>query len=312
MPILTDWTTEFESHFGRRSLNLGHDLHNHALFTDEALAELIERTPRNDYHVNTMDAKTHDPRTRREGEINGLSGKQTLDAIGSGLIWLNLRNPGEHVPAYAELLEQIYEELHERVSDFKTFKRRMTILISSPKVQVYYHADVPGQSLWQVRGTKRVWVYPNQPPFLPQDGIERIVLGEAHEISLPYEKWFDDHAEVVDLEAGRMVHWPINCPHRVVNHDCLNISVTTEHWTKELRNIYATNYANGILRKHLGFKNLSQSTSGASLYGKLGLAALYKFSGLERQRAAGFNIDFKVDPKAPNSVADIQPYELRK
>ena len=312
MAIFTDWSAEYAPLFGRRSLNLGHSLHKHALFTDDALAELIERTPRHDYHVNTMDPKTHDPRTRREGEINGLSGKHTLNAISTGLIWLNLRNPGDHIPAYAELLEQIYEELHERVTDFKTFKQRMTILISSPKIQVYYHADVPGQSLWQIRGTKRVWLYPNKPPFLPQDGIERIVLGKAHEISLPYEKWFDEHAEVADLEAGRMMHWPHNCPHRVTNHDCLNISVTTEHWTKQLRNTYVANYANGILRKHLGLQDLSQSSKGASFYGKLGLAALYKFSGLQKKSAAGFNINFRVDPSAPDSVADIPEYELRK
>ena len=312
MAILTDWKPENESHFGRRSLNLGHNLHQHDLFTDDALAELIERTPRGDYHVNTMDPVTHDPRTRREGEIAGLTGKQTLEAIATGLIWLNLRNPGDHVPAYALLLEEIYEELNERVTDLKTFKQRMTILISSPKVQVYYHADVPGQSLWQVRGVKRVWIYPNKPPYLPQDGIERIVLGEAHEISLPYEEWFDDNAEMVDLDAGRMMHWPLNCPHRVVNHDCLNISVTTEHWNSELRNTYIANYANGILRKHLGLQDLSQSARGPSFYGKLGLAALYKYSGLQRKQAAGFDIDFRVDPNAPNSVADIPKYELRK
>jgi hypothetical protein len=67
---------------------------------------------------------------------------------------------------------------------FKSFNHTMSILISSPKVQAYYHADVPGQTLWQVRETKRVYVYPNTPPFLPQAALAKLVLGEAHEISL--------------------------------------------------------------------------------------------------------------------------------
>jgi len=56
-----------------------------------------------------------------------------------------------------------------------------------------------------------------------------------------------------------MVHWPLNCPHRVENEDCLNISVTTEHWTTDLRKQYAVNYANGILRRKFGFTDPSQS-----------------------------------------------------
>jgi hypothetical protein len=179
-------------------------------------------------------------------------------------------------------------------------------------VQVYYHADVPGQTLWQVRGTKRVYVYPNTPPFLPQDRIEKIVLGEAHEISLEYHPSFDKHAEVIDLEAGRMLHWPLNCPHRIVNADCLNVSFTTEHMTAELRNAYAVNYANGLIRRSLGVQNLARPTSGTGLYARLGLAALHKFSGAQTRKKAGFKIDFAVDPTAPFGFRNIPAFELRK
>jgi len=156
----------------------------------------------------------------------------------------------------------------------------MSILISSPKVQVYYHADVPGQTLWQVRGRKRVYVYPNTPPFLPQAGLEKI-LGEAHEISLDYEPWFDAHADVIELEPGRMLHWPLNCPHRIVNQDCLNVSFATEHMTRELRNAYAVNYANGVLRRVLGLERLPRPESGLGLYARLALAAAHKYSGAQ-------------------------------
>jgi len=188
----------------------------------------------------------------------------------------------------------------------------MSILISSPNVQVYYHADVPGQTLWQVRGTKRVYVYPNTAPFLPQANIEKIVLGEAHEISLPYAPWYDAYAEVIDLEPGRMLHWPLNCPHRIVNANCLNVSFTTEHMTDELRNAYAVNYANGVLRRTLGWENPARPASGAGLYARLGLAAVHKYLGLQARRRSGFKIDFKVDPAAPFSVRNVPAFELRK
>jgi hypothetical protein len=311
-PVFTDFEQRHADLFGRHTVNLGHRLHQSELFSDGALARLIEATPRSSYHVNTMDVTTHDPRTRREGMIADLTGEQALDAVRKGHIWILLQQPNEIDGAYAALLGDVYAELEARVPGFRPFNKKLSILISSPSVQVYYHADVPGQTLWQVRGRKRVYVYPNIPPFLPQPGIEKIVLGDAHEISLEYEPWFDEYAEVIDLEPGRMLHWPLNCPHRIVNADCLNVSFTTEHMTEDLRNAYAVNYANGILRRSLGLRELSRPTSGLGLYARLGLAAAYKYSGLQAQRKSGFKIDFAVDPSAPHSVRNVPAFEMRK
>ncbi|MEO1694981.1 MAG: hypothetical protein AAFR55_07055 [Pseudomonadota bacterium] len=292
--------------WGKHIVNLGHHLHESPLFSDARLAHLIENAPADTYHVNTMDVETHDPRTRREGKIDGLTGAESLDAVRRGHIWILLQNPDQIDPAYREMLANIYAELDAAIPGFSSFKQKLSLLISSPNVQVYYHADVPGQTLWQVRGRKRVYVYPNAEPFLPQDRIEKIVLGEAHEISLDYASWFDDHATVVDLEPGQMLHWPLNCPHRIVNADCLNVSFTTEHWTRDLRNAYAVNYANGVLRRRFGFAKLNQPQSGPGLHARLALAGAWKMSGLQKSRAHRKVIDFKVDPNAPNSVGDLE------
>lgn len=308
-PIFTDWQPVHAELFGRHTVKLGHSLAGSALFSDEALARLIEATPRADYHVATVDPASHDPRSRREGAIDGLTGREVIEAVRRGYIWLNLRNPQAHVPAYKALLEAIYGELEARQGT-ATFKQRMTILISSPGMKVGYHCDVPGQSLWQLRGSKRVFVYPNTAPFLPQADLERILIGEAHEVSLAYEPWFDRHAQVIELEPGSMVTWPHNAPHRVENHDCLNVSLTTEHWTAALRNAHAANYANGILRSRLGLRRLSQSTASATFYPKLGLAAAWKLAGLQKQHRKHQRIDFRVAPDAPRGYIDIPAYEL--
>ena len=183
-PIFTDFEPRHAALFGKHNVNLGHRLHQSELFSDASLARLIEKTPRHSYHVNTMDVTTHDPRTRREGMIDGLAGAEALEAVRNGHIWILLQQPHEIEGGYGDMLREVYAEIEERVPGFKSYKHKMSILISSPNVQVYYHADVPGQTLWQVRGNKRVYVYPNTAPFLPQPDIERIVLGEAHEISL--------------------------------------------------------------------------------------------------------------------------------
>jgi hypothetical protein len=309
--ILSNWQPHYAELFGRHALHLQHNLHQSRLFTDEALARLLEAADRNDYHVNTRSAGPEGKLRRREGDFGGLSGKELLDAVAKGDIWINLRAPQIADAAYGELLGDMYREFEARVPGLKTFKHKTTILISSPNVYVPYHADVPGQMLWQIRGKKRVWVYPASEPFLPQPALEKLILGAMHETDMPFREWFDEYAQVYDLEPGYMLHWPLNCPHRVENHDSVNVSVTTEHYTNEIRNAYAVNYANGILRK-VGLRKPHRQESGAAMLAKLGLAAAVKFSGIGNRARKPYSIDFSVDPSAPSCVRDIEPYELRK
>ncbi len=310
--IITNWQSHHEKLFGRHSLSLQHRLADSELFSDDALARLIEKSPREAYHVNYSQKTPGNPPKRREGEIRGLAGKDVLEVVRAGNIWINLTAPSEVDPAYGTLLDSIYGEFEARVPGFKSYKRKLTILISSPNVSVKYHSDVPGQSLWQVRGTKTLYVYPAAKPFISQPALEKLILGQLRETDMPYEPWFDEYAEVHELSAGRMLHWPLNGPHRVVNGDMLNVSFTTEHWTDELRKHYAVNYANGLIRNTMGWENLSQQTTGLSFYSKLALAGLVKFTPLNPQKQKVYKVDFRVDPKAPEGVRDIEAYAFSK
>lgn len=307
--IFVDWTDDHSRDYGRRLVEIGHRLHESPLFTNEALAELIETYPREHYDVNTMSSDRHSTATWREGDIGGCSGEQVLEAIRNGHIWLNLRRVMLVSEPYRRLLERMFGEIESRVPGLRTYKHNFGILISSPKAQVFYHADIPGQSLWQIRGRKRVFVYPVEPPFISQQEIEKIILNEADEHDMVYDPSFDDRATIIDLEPGRMLHWPLNGPHRVVNLDCFNVSVTTEHWTNRIRASYAVHYANGILRRH-GWRTLSHRTSGPGFWAKAALAAAYKYSGIQKQRRFERFIDFVVDPTVPCGFADI-PRRLR-
>lgn len=311
-PILIDWAPRHAALFGNHLIKLQHRLHELPLFANDALASLIEAVPRAHYHVNTMNQTVHDPSSWRDGEIGDASGREVLDAVRNGSIWVLIQRVGEIDPRYQAVLDQIFAEFEAGVPGLKTFKQKMSILISSPKVQVYYHCDIPGQSLWQIQGRKRIYIYPNTAPFLRQEAMERIILNEADEQDTPYEPWFDDYADVIDLEPGQMLHWPINGPHRVVNYDCLNVSFTTEHWTTPLRNRYANHYANGVLRRSFGVRKLGIAKSGPALWGKLALAAAHRYTGMQKKRRMTYKVDFRVDPAAPMGMRDIEAYELAK
>lgn len=306
--ILTDWKEDYALDFGGRDLHLAHSLHKSEMFSDEALVRLLEYSRRENYHVKATD---EGGTGNREGDLGDLSGADILKAVRKGKIWINIQHPEAVDPAYGEMIADMYREFEARVPGLQTFKHMSTILISSPKVRVRYHADVPGQMLWQIRGSKRVWVYPNQAPYLRQDALEKLVLKRLHETDMPYDTGFDQGATVYDLEPGYMLYWPLNCPHRVENHDCMNVSVTTEHWTRELRNIYAVNYANGLLR-NAGLRNLRRQRSGPGMMAKLAFAGAAKFSGMTRSAQKPYRIDFRVDPDSPTGYRDIDAYEFRK
>lgn len=310
--ILTDWKPRHAEMYGEHILHLQHRLHQSPLFQDDALADLIDGLPREFYHVNTMNPDIHEPGTWRDGEIAGTSGADVLEAVRKGSIWVLIQRVGEIHPEYRRMIDQIFEEFEGRVPGLKTFKKKMSILISSPNIQVYYHCDIPGQSLWQIRGSKKVYVYPNRAPFLRPEAMEKIVLNEADEQDTPYEPWFDDYAKIIDLEPGYMATWPINAPHRVVNNDCVNVSFTTEHWTTPLRNRYANLYANGILRRNLGLTNPGIAESGPALWAKMAVAGVHRYSGLRKKNKMSFKVDFRVDPSAPNGIRDIDAFEFAK
>lgn len=311
--VFTEWKDEDTRDFGRRPMQLRHTLHEHPLFSGAALARLIEATPRDRFHVNTMARDETDPRKWREGDMSGLSGAQVMEAVAKGNLWVHLQRVHESVPAYGELLDAAFGEIEAHVPGFRSYKRSMSVLVSSPRMNVAYHADVPGQSLWQVRGKKRAWIYPARAPFLPQSAIEKIVLKRRGDADLPYKPEFDEQAASFDFGGGDMATWPRNCPHRVVNDDCVNISFTAEHWTNELSAGYAVDYANGLLRPLFGGRDLSRETRGPAFWGKIALAALHKAARkLSRQTGLPLTIDFRVDPLAAQGFSEVAPYRIMK
>ena len=304
--IISDWKPEYASQYGNELLLLKHRLHESELFSKEALGELIDRYPNEHYGLNTMGYDPENP-VWREGTIDGFSGEEVIHAIENGRMWLNLRSVEKVDDRYGRLLNDMFAEFEDRVPALSTFKRKLGVLISSPQVQVFYHADIPGQSLWQIHGEKRVYIYPNIEPFLQQRDLETVILGETEE-EIPYERWYDKAAQIHDLQPGQMAHWPLNCPHRVENKDGLSISLTTEHWTSDIRKSYAVNFANGVLRRQFGMNTLSNSIQGPMVYPKAALAVAWRKLNLNSSRRFMPMIDFTIDPNARTGIADIPAY----
>ena len=281
--IITDWTTDKATAFTRETLSFRHKLQQRMLFTDVALTEILDRYPRDKLGVFTMGPDPLDWKSWKRGKPGDLSGKELLEAARSGRIWLNLRAVNDHDRDYADLCDEIFADKSRFAPHVKTFKRDVGLLISSPNAQVFYHLDVALVSLWQIRGTKTVWIYPATEPYVGQEDLERIVLKETAE-QFAFDPAWDEGAQKIVFEPGMMVTWPQNAPHRIVNSDSLNVSLSVEFMTPQAVARANVIYANGKLRRMFGAHPGVQQGLHPVALGKLALARLLKAT--DRRRTA--------------------------
>jgi hypothetical protein len=187
-------------------------------------------------------------------------------------------------------------------------------LISSPGAQVYYHLDCPANMLWHLRGRKRVWAYPLEAGLVSDETIEGVLCGEKSE-ELDFKLEWDAVAIAHDLEPGEMITWPQHTPHRVVNTEGLNVSLSTEHMTPaavKRNNVYM---ANRHFRKLLGGPWKRTDVIGwRPALKQFALRVSRRVPMIAPPPPTGYKypVTFEVDLSAPNCVRSLKPAEKRK
>jgi hypothetical protein len=304
-PLLTEWQERHTLLWGNQPICVGHRLHESPLFSRRALEALVEHYPREHYSIIHMGPQGTKSQLWREGDLGGLSGGEVLAAIASGRLWLNLRHVDRVDGRYGEIVQSLFAELAERVPGLKTWGHGCGILISSPNAQVYYHADLPGHGLVQIAGRKRVYFYPPQEPFVTPEHLEEIAISEL-EVGIPYRNWYDEYAQVFEFEPGQMLWWPHTAPHRIENHDCLNVSMTVDFATETVRRTQMVIMGNALLRQRLGWTPRSRAISGAAFWAKALLQKALRNSSWQKSKAATHRrIQFRLQRAAGSGAVDL-------
>ncbi len=295
---------ENKGDFGTRPLLGAHNLHESELFSDSALVDLLDRFPRQHLYALSMGT---DP-TRIENRLalhDGVSGAELLRAVKNGRLWLNATQVDLADRRYRDLIDSLYERLAAQVPGFAPFATRGTLLISSPRALVYYHADGPASALWHIRGRKRIWIYPAlDGRYIQREFLEDIFAGVRHEY-LPYESSYDQAAVSYELGPGQWATWPQNAPHRVTNLDDLNVSLSTEHATSQTRRRSQVYVANRFFRTRLGLAYLSTREEGPLALAKTVIHRLARKGGLDRVKVARHKPKLRVDADAPGGVVAL-------
>ena len=308
MSMIKNWNDNHSKAFHSEVMTFDHGINDTGLFTDEALAALLDKHPSHLTDVCTR-GKNNDPKypgMLRTGDFRDCSGKDLIAAAKEGWIWINLRKVMNIHPEYKAVLDQMYGELSENTGS-KIYNPYGGILITAPVARTPYHADKSEVVLWHIRGKKEVYVYPLEEQFIADKDYEELLTNPIQE-DLPYDKSFDDKAMIIDLKEGEAVTWPLNSPHRVVNSSFC-VSVTTEYSTRESGMKNAAMIANATFRQKFGSsKTYSEQGKTAralrSVFGRV-----IKKAGLAADAKPVDLVSFKVDPGVPGYIVEIEPFE---
>ena len=304
--ILTDWDESKTAIFRKEVTAARHALHEAPQFSDEALAALIDRHPRELTDICTMGEDPNDPDSWRGGERGDTSGAELMALVRQGRLWINLREAMSTDDQYRPLFDDLFDELKANNPGYAPIKAYGGILISSPKAQVFYHADVSETLLLHVKGRKRFRIYPPEAPWLTGEQMEQVLHLDVAE-DIHYEPEWDADAWTKVLEPGDFVSWPLHGPHRIENVEGLNVSVTIEVVTRDSLMCNGVIHANGALRR-MGWTPRSTSVKGPQAYVKLALSRAFKLyrKHIAPKPVPRGDVTFDVDAKSETGFKDRQ------
>jgi len=295
-----NWTSEEYDSFGLIAQVNKHEYHNSQLFDDDALIHLLDNYPRKWLQAFTMGDDPADSNDWKCVDIDeSSSGQELWQAVKNGRLWYNITHIEKYSDEFASMINGMYEQLGEHCPHLQNpTADYSTLLISSPKAQVYYHLDAEPNMLWHLRGQKKIWVYPAMDTrFVPQNYIEDIYAGEIDE-NLPFDPAFDKEATEYLLSPGDVASWPHNGPHRIVNLD-MNVSLATSYYTPMVYKRQYVQLANRFVLRGLGIKQRGMQEDGLlPSFKRFSYRAINKVKPFKRvNRSASYLTDLQVDPE---------------
>ncbi|WP_017932497.1 hypothetical protein [Robiginitomaculum antarcticum] len=304
--IFSNWGEDQSSKFRKDIITVRHKIAQTGLFTDDALAELLDKHPNHKIDVCTM--SDHDPQFPNKfltGDFRDCDGKTLIKAAKAGAVWINVREAMNIHREYKAVLDKMYGAIAQIIGE-PMFNARGGILISSPVAKVPYHCDQTETILWHIRGKKRIYIYPTSEEFMSDEAYQNIIT-QDREDDIPYAADMDDAARAFDLGEGEMISWRLNAPHRVDNQSFC-VSITTEYSTRESAFKNSVMFTNAVLRQKFGVKSRWISASGPEKYVKSIAGRILRKVGAYEVPDGEDVVTFKVDPQANSYVAKVDPF----
>lgn len=281
-----------------------HRIAESGLVTDAALAELLDRYPAELFDINLYDFDDAGQVSLRTGARGRSSGADLLEAIQKGRLWVNLREVERGHPALWAETMKAFDAVRAAYPTLRPRKLSGQLILSSPAAKVPYHFDAAGVVLWHMRGRKRLWVYPGDEAHLPERSMELVVMRQTTE-EIPYDRAFDADAQVIDLEPGQALTWPLYAPHRVENLSafCVSLSMDFQTWGSRFRN--GALFTHGALRARGLDPGATDRLSAPGLAARWAASVALRRTGAVKSRLTEFERTFEPDARAEDGAGRL-------
>lgn len=282
-----------------------HGLVQQGFASDEALAAMLDRYPAELFDINLYDYDDAGQVSLRTGARGRLSGGELLQAIQQGRLWVNLREVERGWPELWRAAMAEYAAIQGRYPGLRAVTNAGQLILSSPKARVPYHFDAAGVVLFHLRGRKRLFVYPGDEAHLPEWAMEQVVARQTTE-ELPYTLAFEADAQVMDLEPGQALTWPLYAPHRVENLDrfCVSLSMDFQTWSSRMRN--GALYANAVQRSRGGAPRATDRMGRPEIAARWAASLGLRRMGALKDRLATFERDFEPQVGAVDGAGTLE------
>lgn len=224
-----DSVVRFLSAYPAQPVGIGHGLAGHPLLELDALASLAARLDPASVEYNS--GRLPIGISQHATPSNGLSIADTIRSIEENESWMVLKWV-ERDPVYRALLHETLAELEPAIRPVTGEMIRLEgfIFVSSPGAVTPFHFDPEYNILCQVRGSKRITVF-------PADLASPEFHEEYHSGGQRNLPWRDDYVPLGQefaLAPGEAVYVPLMAPHWVKNGDAVSISFSItwrSHWS---------------------------------------------------------------------------------
>lgn len=299
--ILPPLSADQKSRVRKEILRFNHRLEDTGLFTDAALARLIDEHPRDQVTICTMQPNPPAEEPWIAGEAADLDGAALVEAARTGALWVSPRSAMTRNPRYKVVFDQLMGEFSKETG-LPVLTADAAVLISSPRMGIFFHVDPAETMLWHIRGHKTIHVYPPRQDIVTEAALEAILLKENLS-DLPWDPAFEAQGVAEALEPGQAAFWPQHSPHRVVNGDDLNVSISVEFSSPQSMLTNSVFYTHGRLRRTVGWAPASRGPAQALAPAYLLAAKALKTLAPPTANAERAHVRrFDVDLSAPGCV----------
>ncbi|MDP1739260.1 MAG: hypothetical protein Q8L23_17685 [Caulobacter sp.] len=295
--ILPPLATDQKKIVRKEVLRFNHRLEETGLFTDEALARLLDEHPRDLVTICTMQPNPPADQPWIAGEAATLTGAELVEAARKGALWVSPRSAMTLNPRYKVVFDQLMGEFSKETG-LPVLTADAAVLISSPRMGIFFHVDPAETMLWHVRGHKTIHVYPPRQDIVTEAALEAILVKENLS-DLPWTPALEDHGLPVMLAPGQAAFWPQHSPHRVVNGEDLNVSISVEFSSPQSMLTNSVFYTHARMRRMLGWAPTSRGPARVFAPAHLLAAKALKTwappaVNVERAHARRFDVDLSA------------------